>query len=74
MVTKWPSTRLTIAATFAMGGRKLPLLIIFKGTPVESIERSLPFILPDDIIRFVQWNVWMGNRVMKIWYNSVPNP
>ena len=40
------SLRVTVCVSIAMDGTKLPLFLIFKGTPHAQIERSLNFILP----------------------------
>ena len=68
------STRFTLAVTIVMDGSKLPLFVIFKGTPGGNIERSLNSTLPDGIFGCVQPKAWMDNRTMTIWYNSVVKP
>ena len=74
MVGGSSSMRFTLAVTIAMDGSKLLLFVIFKGTPVGSIARSLPSILSDGVIGFVQAKAWMDNRTMNIWYNTVIKP
>ena len=65
--------RFSLAATIAMDVSKLPLFVIFKGTPGGNVERSLTSILPDGIIGCVQPEAWMHSRTMTIGYNSVEN-
>ena len=48
------SMRFTLAVTIAMDGSKLPVFVIFKGTPGESVERSLSSVLPSGVIGCVQ--------------------
>ena len=68
------SMRFTLSATITIDGSKLPLLVIFKGTPVGSVERSLSSKLPAGIMSCVQSKAWIDNRTMTIRYNSVIKP
>ena len=68
------SMRFTLAVTVAMDGTKLPLFVIFKGTPGGSVEKQLPTILPEGIFGCVQKKGWMDNRTMRIWYDKFYKP
>ena len=57
------SMRFTLAVTVAMDGTKLPLFVIFKGTPGGKVEKQLPDKLPTGIFACVQKKAgWITER------------
>ena len=55
------SMRFTHAVTIATDGSKLPLLVIFKGTPGGNAEISLISMLPDCVFGCLQPKAWIDN-------------
>ena len=49
-----------------MDGKKLPLLLIFKGKLEGSVDKRLPQLLPTGAFYCVEPNGWMDNRTMRI--------
>ena len=68
------SMRFTLAVTVAMDGMKLPLCVVFKGTPGRKVEKQLPDIIPAGILGCVQKKGWMDNRTMRIWNEQAYRP
>ncbi len=63
--------RFLLAVAVTMDVTKLPLFAVFKATLGGSVERSLPGIIPDGIVRAVQNKGWMDTGIMKVWYEKV---
>ncbi len=68
------SMRFTLAVSVAMDGSNLPLFFMFKGKPGGSVEKQLPYTIPQDIIGGLQAKGWMDDRTMSIWYERVNKP
>ena len=56
--------RCTVCVTVTADGTRLPLFIIFKGSPNEPIAKSLQDIIPKGMYGCTQVKGWMDNRVM----------
>ena len=74
MVGGTSSTRFTLTATIAMYGTKLPLFPIFKGKRRGSIEKSLPEIIPEDVIGCILLKGRIDSRTIAIWYDNIYKP
>ena len=66
--------RITVAVCVAMDGSKLPLFVIFRGTPGGKIEKNLPDITLQNIVSSVNSKAWMNSEQMQIWYEKVWRP
>ena len=66
--------RCTVCVTVAADGTRLPLFVIFKGSPNGPIAKSLQDIIPKGMYGCMQVKGWMDNRVMQIWTEKIWKP
>ncbi len=60
------SIQFTLAVTVAMDETNLPLIVIFKRTPRDNVQKQLPDTLPDGFVGCMQKKGRMDDRTMRI--------
>jgi hypothetical protein len=74
--TRTGDYRCTVFLAVTLSGKKLPPLIVFKGQPGKTIQKSFTRQngYPDDVICLCQAKAWCDTQVMHVWIEKVYKP